>query len=134
MTWKVGDPLVKEPKDMGYISRADAIDQFDKHDWDTMFERDEMAQKGDFYHNAFLVFDDPQNEQEIDFLLVRKENGLQFIVFYHRKKTVKSFFGFGTREKTVLSEQRDVPFIECKNILRAFVEVDRDYLENREWI
>ena len=131
--WEIEDPLMKDVQLQGKINRSDVLTTFAEFDWDEMQRKDDVAQKGVFFHSPGICFKDRTNNLEVSFSLIGENKEYEFLVFFMRRKTVKGFLGFGEKLKTVVSDQCDVSFTDCKAILKAYIDLDSETLENRDW-
>ena len=127
---EIEDPLIKETEVLGEIERNKILETFSNFDWNDMNKKLEEGNPEEFFHSPTMYFKDRENMMEVCFSLLEKAENFKFLASFVRYKTVKGFWGFGEKEKRIVSD-RELSFDHCKAMLSDFVNADRKALENR---
>jgi hypothetical protein len=126
--WTICEPFNPKVVDKGAIDKSIIIETFNSYAWaDLLKDVEENPEKVCFSPSIEFI---RQDGAAVTFSVFDKREDLIFMFFFKRNKMVKGSFGFGTKEKEIISDI-DITFTESKIVLEQFLANDFESIENR---
>lgn len=126
-SWTVCEPFNSKVVEKGEIEKTDIYETFTSYPWSNLLKDvDENPDKVRYSPSVEFI---KQDGPSVTFSVFDNREDLIFMFFFKRKKMVKGLFGFGTKEKEILSDI-EITFAKAKTILNQFLANDFESIEN----
>jgi hypothetical protein len=123
------DPFKPDIIEIGYISKNEIMETFDKIPWTEYLAKMKSAKQSEIHFSPSLEIENKDNRNGLS---VSAVDGTEWYIFYKRPKLVKRFFGLMEKmDNNYLTDVQGQTESDVRNCLEALIKNDLRFLEEK---
>jgi hypothetical protein len=123
------DPFKSDIIEIGYISKNEIMETFDKIPWTEYLAKMKTAKQSDIHYSPSLEIENKDNRNGLS---VSAVDGTEWYIFYKRPKLVKRFFGLVEKlDNNYLTDIQGQTENDVRICLEALIKNDLKFLEEK---
>jgi len=123
------DPFKPDIIEIGYISKNEIMETFDKIPWTEYLAKMKTAKQSEIHYSPSLEIENKDNRNGLS---VSAVDGTEWYIFYERPKLVKRFFGLVEKlDNNYLTDIQGQTENDVRICLEALIKNDLKFLEEK---
>lgn len=123
------DPFKPDIIEIGYISKNEIMETFDKIPWKEYLAKMKIAKQSEIHYSPSLEIENKDNRNGLS---VSSVDVTEWYIFYKRPKLVKRFFGlFEKMDNNYLTDIQGQTESDVRKCLEALIKNDLKFLEEK---